>query len=55
MKHRLELELDIITDVSPLVLSQVPNDGYKSLDIGSPDGILPVGASCARDLFTYQL
>ena len=38
-----------------LVLSQVPNDGYKSLDLGSPDGVLPVGASCARDLFTYQL
>ena len=40
---------------SLLVLSQVPNDGYKSLDLGSPDGVLPVGASCARDLFTYQL
>ena len=41
--------------VSILVLRQVPNDGYKSLDHGSPDDVFPVGASCARDLFTYQL
>ena len=37
-----------------LVLRQVPNDGYKSLDRGYPDDVLPVGASCARDLFTIN-
>ena len=44
-----------IPDEDGLVLRQVPNDGYKSLDHGSPDDVFPVGASCARDLFTYQL
>lgn len=35
-----------------LVLRQVPNDGCKSLALGSPDDVFPVGASCARDLLT---
>ena len=38
-----------------LVLRQVPNDEYKSSDRGYLDDVLPVGVSCARDLFTYQL
>ena len=47
--------LDPSTAVGLVVFRQVPNDGYKSLDRGSPDDVLPVGASCDRDLFTYQL
>ena len=43
------------TLTSRVVLCQVSNDGYKSLDRSSLDDVLSVGASCTRDLYTVNL